>query len=367
MEDEVQRCGFSSEGRMLVVSVKGSRISVYDTTTWIKVANYLGGDAIAVSPTSHELAKTKSGQDNTVELATSWPATAGSTCLAILDATIWIWSTLSGATLHTLGGHTLTVTGVAFSRTGLHLASCSFDKTVRNWDAQTGESLRILEGHTGAAETVMYSPDGSQIASGSADDTVRLWDANTGELCHTLTGHLSTVYGVCYSPDGHRIASSSEDGTVRVWDPRTGEPLSTLSGHIVGVSSLEYSSTGDYIASGAWDGTVRLWKTGGDLLSSDAHLDSDTDAGICFSISTDGERIFTGNEDGTVRILDASTGEPGPVWDLVKCGIEQIAVSLSVFADLEGPYRTYARRRIFSIWVAHRLWWQGQDSKSLEC
>lgn len=151
---------------------------------------------------------------------------------------------------------------------------------------------------------------------------------NTGELCHTLTGHLSTVYGVSYSLDGHRIASSSEDGTVRFWAPRTGEPLSTLSGHIVGVSSLEYSSTGDYIASGAWDGTVRLWKTGGDLLLSDAHLDSNTDAGICFNVSTDGERIFTGNEDGTVRVLDASTGEPGPVWDLRKRGIEQIAVSL---------------------------------------
>ncbi|KAG0080496.1 hypothetical protein BGZ90_012127 [Linnemannia elongata] len=61
---------------------------------------------------------------------------------------------------------------------------------------------------------------------------------------------------------------------------------------------------------------------------SDAHLDSDTDPGMCFNISTDGERIFTGNEDGTVRILDTSTGEPGPVWDLRKRGIEQIAVSL---------------------------------------
>lgn len=347
LEDEVRRCGFSSDGGMLVVSVEGSRIYVYDTTTWAKVANYPGGDAIAISPTNQELAKTKSGQDNTVELGDilagdSRIALPGHTgliyCIAYssdgnhiatasTDATVRIWSTLSGATLHTLGDHTLTVTGVAFSRTGLHLVSCSFDKTVRTWDVQTGVSLRILEGHTDTVETVIYSPDGSQIASGGADDTVRLWDANTGDLCHTLTGHLSTVYGVAYSPDERRIASSSEDGTVRVWDPRTGEPLSTLSGHIVGVSSLEYSPTGNFIASGAWDGTVRLWKIGGDILPSDAYLNSDTDAGICFNISPDGERIFTGNEDGTVRTLDASTGEPGPCWDLRKRGIEQIAVS----------------------------------------
>ncbi|KAK3838606.1 MAG: WD40-repeat-containing domain protein [Linnemannia elongata] len=333
---------------MLVVSVKGSRIYVYDTTTWTNVANYPGGDAIAISPTSQELAKTKSGQDNTVELGDILvgdsrivlPGHAGLIyCIAYspdgdhiatasTDATIRIWSTLSGATLHSFGGHTSTVTGVAFSRTGFHLASCSFDKTVRTWDVQTGESLRILEGHTDAAETVIYSPNGSQIASGGADDTIRLWDANTGELCHTLTGHLSTVYGVAYSPDERRIASSSEDGTVRIWDSRTGEPLTTLSGHIVGVTSLEYSPAGDFIASGAWDGTVRLWKTGGDLLLlSDAYLDNDTDAGICFNISPDGERIFTGNEEGTVRILDASTGEPGQEWDLRKRGIEQIAVS----------------------------------------
>lgn len=94
---------------MLVVSVKGSRISVYDTTTWIKVANYLGGDAIAVSPTSHELAKTKSGQVNTVELG----------------------DILAGDSRIDLLGHPGLIYCIAYSSDGSHVATASTDATIR--------------------------------------------------------------------------------------------------------------------------------------------------------------------------------------------------------------------------------------------
>ncbi|KAF9154975.1 hypothetical protein BG015_011471 [Linnemannia schmuckeri] len=234
--DEVRRCGFSSDAKLLVVSVKGSRIYVYDAETWNRIASHSGRDAIAISPTNHELAKAKSDQDNAVELGDIltddirivltdhigliycivYSSDGGQLVTASTDATIRIWSTLSGTSKHILSDHTMAVTGVAFSPTGLHLASCSSDKMVRICDVQTGQSLKILEGHTDAAETVVYSPGGRQIVSGGADDTARLWDANIGELLHSLTDHLSTVYGVAYSPDGHRVASSSENGTVRV-------------------------------------------------------------------------------------------------------------------------------------------------------
>ncbi|KAG0289220.1 WD repeat-containing protein 38 [Linnemannia gamsii] len=66
LDDEVYRCVFSSDGKFLAVSFKVFRISVYETTTWIKLANHSGGQAIAISPANWELAKSR--PNNTVEL-----------------------------------------------------------------------------------------------------------------------------------------------------------------------------------------------------------------------------------------------------------------------------------------------------------
>ncbi|KAG0300953.1 WD repeat-containing protein 38 [Linnemannia gamsii] len=66
LDDEVYRCVFSSDGMLLAVSFKVFRISIYETTTWTNLANHSGGQAIAISPVTRELAKSR--PNNTVEL-----------------------------------------------------------------------------------------------------------------------------------------------------------------------------------------------------------------------------------------------------------------------------------------------------------
>ena len=43
-----------------------------------------------------------------------------------------------------------------------------------------------LTGHSGSVSSVAYSPDGKHIASGSGDRTVKVWDAQTGKEVSVL-------------------------------------------------------------------------------------------------------------------------------------------------------------------------------------
>jgi WD40 repeat protein len=61
---------------------------------------------------------------------------------------------------------------------------------VRLWDAVSGTCQHTITGHTLSVTSVAFSPDGSQIVSGSWDKTVRLWDASSGVLRHVFEGYV---------------------------------------------------------------------------------------------------------------------------------------------------------------------------------
>ena len=170
--------------------------------------------------------------------------------------------------------------------------------------------------------------------------------------------HLSkaipiSVRSVAFSRDGKRIVSGSDDKTVRIWDASTGQPVgSPLEGHTifcdvgcilsrwetnrVGVRRHDSANMGcvDRTASritsrrpyrfcdvgcilprwetsrvGSWDKTVRIWdaSTGQPVGSP---LEGHTYYVMSVAFSPDGKRIVSGSYDETVRIWDASTGQP---------------------------------------------------------
>jgi len=75
-----------------------------------------------------------------------------------------------------LVGHTLQVTGVAFSPVGNLVATTSFDNTMRIWNASTGQLLRTDhdDSFTGAP---MFSPDGRSVIELDNDNYLRVWSA----------------------------------------------------------------------------------------------------------------------------------------------------------------------------------------------
>ncbi|MBA2391411.1 MAG: helix-turn-helix domain-containing protein [Ktedonobacteraceae bacterium] len=230
------------------------------------------------------------------------------------DEAIQLWDVETETCLRELQGHTNRIWSVSFGLDGDLLASGSDDKTIRLWHIQSGECFKTLQGHTNRIWSVAASSDSAMIASGSDDQTIRLWDARTGASLNTLQGHTSWIWSIAWSLDGNTIASCDEDLAIRLWDVNTDRCLQVIKGHTSRIRSVVFALDGK-IVSCSEDQTTRLWSDNGTCLRTfDAYNEAAQSISttnrvwsVAYNLAVD--IIATGNEDHTVRLWSAKTGE----------------------------------------------------------
>ncbi len=211
-------------------------------------------------------------------------------------------------TLYSYSGHSLDVYGVAWSPSGLLIASVGLDTTVQICDARTGAKRFIYTRHAGSTNGVAWmSEAGTRIASASSDKTVQVCDALTGNHILTYAAHTAFVRSVTWSPDGKYIASAGDDKVVRVWDANSGHTLFTYSGHKDLIWFLRWSPDGMRIASASQDATVHVIDaaTGMRLLAYGNH----TKSVQALAWSPDGSRVVSVSSDTTAQVWDATSGQ----------------------------------------------------------
>ena len=114
------------------------------------------------------------------------------------DSTARVWDMRTKVNIHTLGGHTNTISSVICQAT--------------DPQASMKKSLCIQQ-FAALTEKLMFH---FQVITGSNDQTIRLWDLAAGKSICTLTNHKKSVRAVVAHPTLNMFASASPDN-IKQW------------------------------------------------------------------------------------------------------------------------------------------------------
>jgi WD40 repeat protein len=228
------------------------------------------------------------------------------------DHTIHLINLRNGEKVRRFAGHTQNVRAVAFCPDGARFVSGSWDKTLRLWDVRTGEELGRFDGHEGPVTSLAISRDGRFMISGAEkDNTVHVWDLVQRVEVGWLRGHSDGIECVALSADGRLALSGSNDRTVRLWNVPWRQELHCFEDFANSVGGVGFINNDKDILAGTnycdAEHVLRQW----DVANAEpgSGLVGKTGGVKSLSVSADGRRALTGNQDGTVRLWDAVRGE----------------------------------------------------------
>lgn len=134
--------------------------------------------------------------------------------LAKADHSVEIWDAEKKKLIHQLNGHRDKCFRVSFSPAGEQLASCSRDGTARLWNSETGEQEAVL--HAGKdLMSIEYTPDGRFVVANGHDQAIQFWDRLENTLQHSkvhLAGDLPLTFDCSISPEGRYLTALGDAG-----------------------------------------------------------------------------------------------------------------------------------------------------------
>ena len=230
------------------------------------------------------------------------------------DGIVRLWQVSDGALLHTLEGHTRSVSGIAFFRDGTLLISSARDSTVGIWQVSDGTLLSWLKEDVRGILSLALSPDDSMVALGSFG-AVRVWEVDTEifTLIDSQEYPGSYVNSLAFSPDGAVLAIALSDDTVWLRRIPDGKPLLRLGGHTGKMLSLALSPDGRYLATGGDDNILNLWqldeKRKGEFEAQHILTLQHPNWVKSLAFFPDGTMLASGTLDGEVRLWGVPDGD----------------------------------------------------------
>lgn len=214
------------------------------------------------------------------------------------EANVRLWDAATGELIRVFPAPAASW-NVAFSPNGNYAAGSSNLGNIYLWNASTGATEMVLQGNTSGG-FIRFSPDGSYLASVDSIGVVRLWAIPTGELLREAeTGH--TIQTINWSPDNQHIIVAGGQSFAEIWDIDSFTPSITFP-NFPNITAAIFSLDGEQLFIGHWDGSIRI-------IDIDSQLElrqfkPHNDAIVDLSLSPDGKYLVSGALDGTIYISD---------------------------------------------------------------
>jgi len=215
-----------------------------------------------------------------------------------------LFNPADGSLVKDLGSMADVVFCLGFNPAGSKLAVGGADRAIRVYDVAGGKQEVLVEDHADWVVGLAWSADGKRLASASRDKTSKLFNAENGESLMTYSGHGDAVFDVAFAPDGKMVYSAGADKKIHAWNPDDGAKKGEIAGY--GREVLTLAVDGDKIFSGSADKTVRQHRAEG--LKHFKNYDGATDAvfGVAFHPATG--RVAASTFAGEVRVWNAEEG-----------------------------------------------------------
>ncbi|TBU43911.1 WD40 repeat-like protein [Dichomitus squalens] len=156
----------------------------------------------------------------------------------------------------------LKYTPSAIAASGSQVAVGGEDQKVRlySWDGKALSEKATLEGNKGTVSALAFSPDGKHLASGDSSGKIALFDAAAHKLVTSRWSfHSGRINSLSWTADGKHCASGSLDTHVYVWSVE--KPMKNIAiknASPGGVNAVFWLKDGELASAGA-DGSVRVW------------------------------------------------------------------------------------------------------------
>jgi G protein beta subunit-like protein len=146
------------------------------------------------------------------------------------------------------------------------------------------------------------------LATAGYDHKIRFWDAPSGRCVRTLRYQDSPVNKLEITPDKEYLAAAGNPH-IRLYEINNhsvDSPVLSLEGHTAAVTSLGFQRDGRFLFSGSEDGTIKLW----DLRSPRFTRSFDSKGSVSsVALRIERDEIVSGDQNGSVKLWDLGTSK----------------------------------------------------------
>lgn len=253
---------------------------------------------------------------------------------AFIPSSVWLWDTDSGKLIKELTGHGGEIKALAYIDHDQYLVSGSSDKTIRVWDSKTGAQKAVLEGPKDTIRSLVAAPkvpwfasaDGREIRFWSIEDVLNHPERSTktgGELRSVRAHEDGGLWHFDVSKDGKYLVSRNSE-TVKLWNIESAKMIKSFPSQESGAPPVAISPDGKQFAFTKYQAIDLYSIPGGELQQTLKHEEIYRSRRLIYT--PDGNKLIVGTGK-FVQVWDVATNRLLKDWEPDTTGIESMAIT----------------------------------------